>query len=511
MHQLSGLDASFLYGETPTTPMHVGGLQIYDPSTAPTGEVTFERILGYVQSHLHLVRTFREKLLEVPMNLDHPYWVDDGDFDLEFHVRELALPRPGTWEQLCIQTARLMSRPLDLSRPLWEIYVVRGIDDVKGVPEGSFGLVSKVHHAAIDGVSGMEMTATLNKLDPSDEPDPPAEPWVGEREPQPIELINRAALNGITQPMHMARVVGRTVPAVGKVAQGIRQRRMTPPPLPGRVPRTRFNGQVDAHRVFDAVRFPFATFKTIRQAVPGCTVNDAVLTIVGGALRRFLDDHGELPDAPLIAMAPISIRTPGQSGTQGNQVAMMLVSLGTDVAKPVDRLAAVYESTSNSKEVTQAIGASTLADYSQFIPSTVAGLAARLYTRTGLANRHNPIFTTTVTNVPGPAGAALLLRRGDGRLLRARPARVGHGPHPPGALLQRAPQHRLHVVPDDAPRSRGLRRLPPAELRRARARRPKGRRVTPSPKPPAAPSLTPSDLTRIRCRGGRELASDGVR
>ena len=402
MHQLSGLDASFLYGETPTTPMHVGGLQIYDPSTAPTGEVTFERILAYVQSHLHLVRTFREKLVEVPMNLDHPYWVDDGDFDLEFHVRELALPRPGTWEQLCIQTARLMSRPLDLSRPLWEIYVVRGIDDVKGVPDGSFGLVSKVHHAAIDGVSGMEMTATLNKLDPSDEPDPPAEPWVGEREPQPIELINRAALNSITQPMHMARVVGRTVPAVGKVAQGIRQRRMTPPPLPGRVPRTRFNGQVDAHRVFDAVRFPFATFKTIRQAVPGCTVNDAVLTIVGGALRRFLDDHGELPDASLIAMAPISIRKPGQSGTQGNQVAMMLVSLGTDVAKPVDRLAAVYESTSNSKEVTQAIGASTLADYSQFIPSTVAGLAARLYTRTGLANRHNPIFTTTVTNVPGP-------------------------------------------------------------------------------------------------------------
>ena len=283
---------------------------------------------------------------------------------------------------------------------------------------------------------------------------------------------------------------------------------MTAPPLPGRVPRSRFNGQVDAHRVFDAVRFPFATFKTIRQAVPGCTVNDAVLTIVGGALRRFLDDHGELPDASLIAMAPISIRTPGQQGTQGNQVAMMLVSLGTDVAKPVDRLAAVYESTSNSKEVTQAIGASTLADYSQFIPSTVAGLAARLYTRTGLANRHNPIFTTTVTNVPGPqvplyfCGAEMVSYYGLGPLVSG--MGLIHPVLSYNGHLSIAFTSCRTMLPDPAAYAACLQQSFDDLVRAAR----KAVALEPSPRPPAAPSLTPSDLTRIRCRGGRELASD---
>ncbi len=402
MQQLTGLDASFLYMETPTTPMHVGGLQIYDPSTAASGEVSFEDILDYVERHLHLTRTFRQRLVHVPLNLDHPWWVDDPSFDLEFHIRELALPHPGDWRQLCVQTDRLMARPLDLGRPLWELYVIRGLDDVKGVPEGSFALMTKVHHSAIDGVSGVELTSNLNHLDPLDEPEPPTVPWVGEPEPDPAQLLTQATYNGLSQPMHLARVVGRTVPGLGQVVQRVRQRQLTTPPLPGGTPRTRFSGHVSSRRVFDGCSFPFASFKTIRQAVPGATVNDAVLAIVGGGLRRFLRDLGELPDAPLIAMAPISVRTERELGTQGNQVAMMLVSLATDVSKPLDRLRAVYASTKNSKELTQAIGARTLSDYSQFIPASLTGLAARLYTRTGLANRHNPIFNTVVTNVPGP-------------------------------------------------------------------------------------------------------------
>ena len=213
MHQLSGLDASFLYGETPTTPMHVGGLQIYDPSTAPGGEVTFDRILGYIGSHLHLVRTFREKLLEVPMNLDHPYWVDDGDFDLEFHVRELALPHPGTWEQLCIQTARLISRPLDLTRPLWEIYIIEGLDDMEGVPEG------RLRHA-LEGAPRRHRRRRRHRSrgcaprrlargvsHARDDVDGDSK---SEREPSPMELLARANINNMMRPMHMARVIIRT-------------------------------------------------------------------------------------------------------------------------------------------------------------------------------------------------------------------------------------------------------------------------------------------------------------
>ena len=421
MEQLSGLDASFLYMETATTPMHVGGLQIYDPSTAPGGEVTFEQLLRWVNGHLHLSRTLRQKLVTVPLNLDHPYWVEDADFDLEFHVRELGLPRPGDWEQLLIQTDRLMSRPLDLTRPLWEMYVIRGVDAVPGVPKGSFALVTKVHHAAIDGVSGVELTTLLNHLEPDvDPPGPPeGDGWKGEAPPEAGVLLANAARNNVARPMHFARVVGRTVPGVGRVVQGMRQRQLSNP-VPGSMPRTRFNGKVGAHRVVDGCSFPFSAFKPIRQAVPGATVNDAVLAIVGGALRRYLKDAGELPDSGMIAMAPISTRTTSEMGTQGNQVSMMLVSVGTDVAKPLDRLRAVHASTVSSKEMANAIGAKTLSDYSEFIPAAVAGLAARMYTRTGLVNSHQPLFNTVVTNIPGPqvplycAGAELVAYYGLG-------------------------------------------------------------------------------------------------
>jgi WS/DGAT/MGAT family acyltransferase len=279
---------------------------------------------------------------------------------------------------------------------------VRGLDTIPGVPPGSFGLISKVHHAAIDGVSGVELTTILNHLDPTEEPPEPEQPWAGENDPQPSVLLANATRNNVVRPMHFARVVGRTVPAVGRVADGVRQQQLAARPMLGASARTRFNAPVGPHRVFDGCSFPFPSFKPIREAVPGTTVNDVVLAIVGGAMRRFLEDAGELPDEPLIAMAPISVRTQGQMGTQGNQVSMMLVSLATDVAKPIDRLRAVYASTVNSKELANAVGAKTLTDYSEFIPSAVAGLAARLYTRTGLANRHNPMFNTVVTNIPGP-------------------------------------------------------------------------------------------------------------
>ena len=167
MQQLTGMDAAFLYAETPRAHMAGGGISIYDPSTAPGGRVTFKGILDHIDKRLHEARVFRQRLVRVPFDLDHPYWIEDPDFDLEFHVRHIALPEPGDWRQLCIQVARLVSRPLDLERPLWELYVIEGLDNVEGVPPGSFALVTKVHHAAIDGMSGMEMTSAIHDDEPT--------------------------------------------------------------------------------------------------------------------------------------------------------------------------------------------------------------------------------------------------------------------------------------------------------------------------------------------------------
>ena len=399
VQQLSGMDASFLYLETPSAPLHVGGLQIYDQSTAPGGIVTFKQVLSYVDARVHLVRTLRERLARVPMGADHPWWYQDPDFDLEFHVRHLALPKPGDWRQLCIQAARLMARPMDLERPLWEMYVIEGLDSVEGYPSGCFALLTKIHHAAIDGVSGMEITAVLNQLDPNDEPVPPARAYRGEPAPNPAELLSRATISNITRPMHFARVVGRTVPAVGRVARGVRSNTFDTPKA---APRTRFNTPVGPHRVFEGTSFPLAAVKDIRAAVPGATVNDVVLSVVGGALRAYLMEKGELPDESLLAMAPISVRSKDQQGSQGNQVASMTVALRSDIDAPLERLAAVYTGTASAKEMVNAIGARLMTDYSQFIPSAVAGLAARLYSRAGLANRHSPLFNCVVTNIPGP-------------------------------------------------------------------------------------------------------------
>ena len=173
MQQLSGMDAAFLYAETPRAHMAGGGIAIYDPSTAPGGRVTFKGILDHIDKRLHEARVFRQRLVRVPLDLDHPYWIEDPDFDLEFHVRHIALPEPGDWRQLCIQVARLVSRPLDLDRPLWELYVIEGLDNVEGVPAGSFALVTKVHHAAIDGMSGMEMTSAIHDDDADGRADRP--------------------------------------------------------------------------------------------------------------------------------------------------------------------------------------------------------------------------------------------------------------------------------------------------------------------------------------------------
>ena len=402
MEQLSGLDATFINMETRNAPTHISSLMVYDQATAPDQFVTFKGILANVESRLHLARCFRQKIVQVPFGLDHPYWIEDADFDLEFHVRHIALPKPGDWRQLCIQTARLHARPLDLDKPLWEMYVIEGLDEVEGLPPGCFAILTKIHHAAIDGVGGVEMTNAIHDLEPEGCPEPPTEPWVPESVPSVLELAIRSTVNNVQQPVRFAQILSEAAPPAIRAYLEKSYQREEQRGENVTVPRTRFNGRVSAHRVFEATSFSLDDVKQIRKSVEGATVNDAILAVVGGALRRYLEHHRELPIEGLSAFAPISTRTPGQAGAAGNQISGMLVALHSDEADPIRRLEKVYRTTTSSKEMTQAVGARTMTDVTQTMPGALAGISGRLVARTGLMSRMSPIAHCVVTNVPGP-------------------------------------------------------------------------------------------------------------
>ena len=339
MEQLSGMDSSFLYFEMRNAPTHIGSFAIYDQSTAPGGRVTFKGILANVERRLHMARCFRQKLVKVPLDLDHPYWIEDPDFDLEFHVRHIALPHPGDWRQLCIQAARIHARGLDLARPLWEMYVIEGLDNVEGVPPGGFAVLTKIHHAAIDGVSGAELAGAIHDLSPQAEPPAPENRWVPERQPGMVELSARTAVNNLRYPFRFARVISRNAPALVNMFRGSPEDEVE---NSGAVPRTRFNGTISPHRVVEGRLFSLQDIRDIRKRVPGATVNDVILTVCSGSMRKYLAFHKELPEESLVAIAPISVRTGTEEGTAGNKISAMSVTLYSDEIDPLDRLRKVY-------------------------------------------------------------------------------------------------------------------------------------------------------------------------
>ena len=419
MEQLSGQDASFVYMETPNTPMHIGSVAIYDPSTAPGGFVRFKDILRHIEGRLDKARSFRQKLVRVPFDLDHPYWVEDASFDLEYHVRHVALPQPGDWRQLCIQVARLHARGMDMTKPLWEFNIVEGLDNIPGIPKGSFALVSKVHHAAIDGMSGVELSASVHDLEAKAVSEVPPSSWKPEANPKLAEMLMRTWFTSVTQPLKFAKTVANTVPGIARLGKEIagggvslKSAKMAPQSI--------FGGKVGPHRVWDGVIYPLAEIRAIKEHIDGATVNDVVLTIIGGAMREYLIGRDALPKPSLTAMAPISVRAEGEKESLGNLVSAMTVQLGTHIADPVERLHYIHKEVKNSKAMTNAVGARTLTDYSQFMPAALSGLAARLYTRLGVANMHSPAFNCVATNVPGPrvplyfAGAKLVRMMGTG-------------------------------------------------------------------------------------------------
>ena len=307
MKQMQGLDAAFVAFEQPNTPMHVGSIAIYDPSTAPGGFVRFKDILEFVEGRLHLAKTMRQRMVKVPFEIDYPYWIEDPKFDLEYHIRHAALPKPGDWRQLCILAARNFARPLDMSRPVWEIMVVEGLDNVDGVPKGSFAFLSKIHHAAIDGMSGVEIMSAMNSLSPAgNDVPPPEEEWEPDRQPNPLGLFAKGYVRGITNPVRQVQVVAKSIPGFYRVARGASKGDFE---VTMTAPRTRFNSKASPHRVIESCAFSLQDVKDMRRLCEGATVNDVMLSIVGGAMRKYLEDKGELPTKTLTAMAPISVRS----------------------------------------------------------------------------------------------------------------------------------------------------------------------------------------------------------
>ena len=454
MQQLSGQDASFLYFETPSTHMHIASVALYDQSTAPNQRVRFRDLADNVRKRLHLAKCLRRRLVEVPMQADHPYWLEDRNFDLEYHIHHIALPPPGDWAQLCKQTARLHSFPLDRAHPLWELTVISGLKDIDEAPDGAFAVFLKVHHAAIDGASGAALTEVIHDESPAPARLPlPDEPWAGEPAPTAPELMARAFGNNLVQPFRFAEVLSRTAPAMRRAAASL-----SGASLGARVsvPRTRFNGPVTAHRVFDGCSYPLAAMRTVKRSVPGATINDLVLAIIGGALRKYLQAKNELPDEPLLAMAPINVRTAAESGAEGNRVAAMIAMLGAHIADPLERLAAVRDSTAESKVLTDAIGARLMTDYSRFIPAQArfAGGPAVHQLRHG---RLRPAAVQLRGHQRArPAAGPVHVRSAPAPHPRPRPAVRRHGPDIPGVQLRRRHHHLLHFVPKHAAGRRTL-------------------------------------------------------
>ena len=396
MQRLTGLDATFLYLETPHNHMHVASTCVFDPSTVPGG-YSFEKVRALVEERLPLLPPFRQRLVEVPFGIHHPLWINDPDFDLDYHLRRAALPAPGGDQELAEFAAEVHARPLDRSRPLWEMYVVEGLEN------GMIATVTKTHHAAIDGVSGAELTVNLLDLQAEPTPVPPelAEQWKADREPTDVELFAFAVNSLVRQPAKLAKAALRTTSLAWGLRRRNRQPEVNPPPAPFSAPRTSLNTTITPHRRFAFTQVDLDDVKQVKNALGG-TVNDVVLAMCSTALKQYLADQDERPDKPLIAMVPISVRTEDQKGTMGNRVSSMLVSLATDVDDPVERLHAISAGTTHAKDQEKAISAEFLTDWTEFAAPAVAARAFRLYSSMRLADRHNPFFNVTISNVPGP-------------------------------------------------------------------------------------------------------------
>ena len=416
MKQLTGLDASFLYMESPTTFGHVNGLAIYERPSEDFDpfQATYERIGAMIGR----LEPMRRRLVEVPFNLDHPYWIDDPDFDLDYHVRHIGLAPPGGFDQLGEQVSRIVGRRMDRSHPLWECYVMEGLAD------GRWAMLTKTHHATIDGASGVLLLGLMTDTEP-DAPAPEPVEWEGEAVPSDGELLQRtmnhlavnpvkgmrlslrvvrdlADVAGITSVSSMATATRDALKSVvggGGPSDREGSTRVNIPLSPA--PPTRWNKIITQHRRFAMRSASLANIKALKSAA-GCTVNDIVIAMCTGALRKYLLSHDELPDDPLRAMVPVSVRTGDEEDPWTNRVGAIICELPTNEANPLDRLKRCHEAMEDAKRQFDLIPADTIAEFAQVSPPLVAAAANRLQSRLRLADRWNLPINVVISNVPGP-------------------------------------------------------------------------------------------------------------
>jgi WS/DGAT/MGAT family acyltransferase len=394
LQRLSGLDASFLYLETPTQPLHVCSVLELDASTIPGG-YSFERLREQLALRITAIPTFREKLANSCLNLDHPVWVEDEHFDIERHVHRIGLPAPGGRAELAEVCGHLAALPLDRRHPLWEMWAIEGLGGTDARKGGRLAVITKVHHAAVDGVTGANLMSQLCSV----EPDAPApEPVAASAGVNPI----RIALGGLgrfaTRPIALAtKVLPETVSTVVETVRRVAGGRAMASPFAA--PHTPFNSRITAHRNIAFAQLDFDDIKTVKNHFD-VKVNDVVMALVSGVLRQFMLDRGELPEASLVAMVPVSVHD--RSDRPGrNQVSGMFCSLETQIADTGERLRAIAKNNAVAKEHSAAIGATLLQDWSQFAGPAVFGVAMRVYARSRLTEAR-PVHNLVVSNVPGP-------------------------------------------------------------------------------------------------------------
>ena len=412
MEQLSGLDGMFIHSEMHTLPMHISGFSLYENSTAADSrewldihairDIFLDNMLGEVP----VMRSF---LKRVPFNLDQPYWVEDENFDIEFHVRHIALPKPGNWQSLTTLLADLHALPLDRSRPLWEAYVIDNLDNIDEFPKGSTGLFLKVHHSVMDGRTAMDIFTSLHSLEPAGQSikvqmkqqgdtHTQAEVENGFCKPGYWQLMSRASRNNSKRLLDMSKLLGRALPAykniqIGKIRSGLRNI--------SDKPRTRFNDPASPHRVIDRLKVPLEDIKPIRKLEKGSTVNDVALCIVGGALRKYLHKKHELPESSLVATVPIDIRNRIKCDTRGNAVSIMNVALRTDIDDASRRLRFVHKESKSAKAYVDELGPTLLKDFMQNIYAAVTSWGVKAIVNSGILSVLPPVSHTIVTNVPG--------------------------------------------------------------------------------------------------------------
>lgn len=394
MDRLSGLDASFLYLETSSQLLHVCGIIMLDPATVPGG-YDFARFKGELERRIADVPMFHRKLKQVPLGIDHPVWVKDDDFDIDRHVHRMALPSPGGERELADLCGHMAGIPLDRSRPLWEFVIIEGLES------GKVAIFTKVHHCTVDGVSGASAISYLCSLEPDAPPIETApEGSADARTPSDAELLARGVVSSLSKPVELAKLVAPTADVLTKTIG--RARSGTAMAAPLRAPRTSFNGTITGHRTVAIQDMSLDKIKEIKNAVDGATVNDVVIAVSGGALRRYLEERGELPSRSLVASVPVSVRNESKKQTGSNKVSTIFSRLGTDIEDPLDRLGTVSEGNTNAKEHHKAIPADTLQDWAEFAAPRTFGLAVRMVTSLRLADSGPVIHNLVISNVPGP-------------------------------------------------------------------------------------------------------------